>query len=63
MIDTAVCAVLRGRASDRSRPAEGASEFVDVHLDAVPAGWLVVPQVYVFAGERFDRVAESFFGS
>ncbi|CAL9332514.1 hypothetical protein [Streptomyces sp. enrichment culture] len=40
---------------------EGASEFIDLRLDAV-RGAFVVPQVNVFDGEGFEEVAESFFG-
>jgi hypothetical protein len=39
----------------------GASEFINVHLDRIGSGY-VIPQVYVFAGEGFDDVAENFFG-
>lgn len=39
----------------------GASEFINVHLDRIGRGY-VIPQVYVFAGEGFDEVAENFFG-
>ena len=40
---------------------QGASEFINVHLDRIGRGY-VIPQVYVFAGEGFDEVAENFFG-
>jgi hypothetical protein len=39
----------------------GATEFIDLHRDAVEAKY-VVPQVNVYAGEVFDQVAESTFG-
>lgn len=39
----------------------GASEFVDVDLAEV-AKDVLVPQVLVFSGERFDQLAEGFFG-
>jgi hypothetical protein len=39
----------------------GASEFIDIDLKSVKAKY-VVPQVNVFSGEGFDKVAESFFG-
>lgn len=39
----------------------GASEFIDLDLNAVSARY-VVPQVNVFAGEGFAEAAESFFG-
>jgi hypothetical protein len=40
---------------------EGATEFINIHLDQLGRGY-VVPQVYVFSGEGFDDVAENFFG-
>jgi hypothetical protein len=39
---------------------DGATEFIDVPLDT--PGRYVVPQVYIYAGESFDEVAESLFG-
>jgi hypothetical protein len=39
---------------------KGATEFIDVPLSA--SGHYVVPQVYIYAGESFDEVAESMFG-
>jgi hypothetical protein len=38
----------------------GATEFIDVPLTL--GGRYVVPQVYVYAGESFEEVAESMFG-
>jgi hypothetical protein len=38
----------------------GATEFIDVPLTV--GGHYVVPQVYIYAGESFDEVAESMFG-
>ncbi|MCI4066873.1 hypothetical protein MRQ36_31655 [Micromonospora sp. R77] len=38
----------------------GATEFIDVPLTV--RGHYVVPQVYIYAGESFDDVAESMFG-
>jgi hypothetical protein len=38
----------------------GATEFIDVPLTV--RGRYVVPQVYIYAGESFDEVAESMFG-
>ncbi|WP_426514776.1 hypothetical protein ACPPVO_38490 [Dactylosporangium sp. McL0621] len=38
----------------------GATEFIDVPLTV--GGRYVVPQVYIYAGESFDEVAESMFG-
>ncbi|GAB2855140.1 TerD family protein [Lentzea nigeriaca] len=46
---------------DVTDAADGATEFIDVHLDALNARY-VVPQVNVYAGEGFDEVAESMFG-
>ncbi|MCX4967567.1 TerD family protein [Streptomyces sp. NBC_00654] len=40
---------------------DGASEFIDLRLDAV-RGTFIVPQVNIFAGEGFEEVEESFFG-
>ncbi|MFC6017614.1 hypothetical protein ACFP2T_15530 [Plantactinospora solaniradicis] len=45
---------------DITDATDGATEFVDVPL-TVRAHY-VVPQVYVYAGESFDEVAESMFG-
>ncbi|MEV6923848.1 hypothetical protein AB0M46_04950 [Dactylosporangium sp. NPDC051485] len=39
---------------------DGATEFIDVPLAV--RGHYVVPQVYIYAGESFDDVAESMFG-
>lgn len=39
----------------------GASEFVDIRL-AEATHPIVIPQVNVFSGERFDEAAEAFFG-
>ncbi|MEV0383286.1 hypothetical protein [Nonomuraea sp. NPDC050643] len=41
--------------------AQGASEFVDIRLaDATLP--IIIPQVSIYAGERFDEAAEAFFG-
>jgi hypothetical protein len=40
---------------------EGATEFINIHLDQVGRSY-VVPQVYVYSGEGFDHVAENLFG-
>ncbi|MEV0457250.1 hypothetical protein [Catellatospora methionotrophica] len=45
---------------DVTEAADGATEFIDVPLTV--GGHYVVPQVYVYAGESFDEVAESMFG-
>ncbi|WP_344073554.1 hypothetical protein [Streptomyces crystallinus] len=46
---------------DITDAAEGASEFINLRLGAV-RGTHVVPQVYIFSGEGFEQVEESFFG-
>jgi stress response protein SCP2 len=46
---------------DITSAPNGASEFVDLRLDAVDGAY-IVPQVYVYRGEGFDEVDESFFG-
>lgn len=46
---------------DLTEASQGATEFIDVTLGDIRARH-VVPQVYVFAGEGFDEVAESLFG-
>ncbi|MFI5842477.1 hypothetical protein ACIA8K_22495 [Catenuloplanes sp. NPDC051500] len=45
---------------DITSAADGATEFIDVPLAA--SSDIVVPQVYIYAGESFDEVAESMFG-
>ncbi|MCP3805079.1 hypothetical protein NLX83_38025 [Allokutzneria sp. A3M-2-11 16] len=45
---------------DITNAKTGATEFIDVPL--ATKGHYVVPQVYVYAGESFDEVAESMFG-
>ncbi|MFT2019321.1 hypothetical protein ACMA1D_26265 [Streptomyces sp. 796.1] len=46
---------------DITNAPEGASEFINLRLGAV-RGASIVPQVYIYAGEGFHEVAESFFG-
>ena len=46
---------------DITQAPEGATEFINVHLDRIGQGY-VIPQVFVFSGEGFDDVAENFFG-
>ncbi|MGW4206565.1 TerD family protein [Lentzea sp. NPDC004789] len=46
---------------DVTDATDGATEFLDLHRDAIDAKY-VVPQVNIFSGERFDEVAESMFG-
>ena len=45
---------------DITEAPDGATEFIDVPLTL--GGRYVVPQVYIYAGESFDEVAESMFG-
>jgi hypothetical protein len=40
---------------------DGASEFINIRLTHLGRGF-IVPQVYIYAGEGFDEVEESFFG-
>lgn len=46
---------------DVTDATDGATEFLDLHRDAIGAKY-VVPQVNIYSGERFDEVAESTFG-
>nr|WP_062334664.1 hypothetical protein [Herbidospora sakaeratensis] len=46
---------------DLTEAPHGASEFVDVRL-AQATRPIIIPQVDVFSGERFDDAAEAFFG-
>ncbi|HEX4830000.1 MAG TPA: TerD family protein [Trebonia sp.] len=46
---------------DITSAPEGASEFINVHLDRLGRGF-VIPQVFVYSGEGFGEVAESLFG-
>ncbi|WP_208758965.1 hypothetical protein [Microbispora triticiradicis] len=46
---------------DLTDAAEGASEFIDIRLPHATQP-IVIPQVHVYAGERFDEAAEAFFG-
>lgn len=45
---------------DITEATNGATEFIDMPLTS--GGHYVVPQVYIYAGESFDEVAESMFG-
>ncbi|WP_432827156.1 hypothetical protein [Dactylosporangium sp. CA-092794] len=45
---------------DITEAENGATEFIDVPLTV--GGRYVVPQVYIYAGESFDEVAEAMFG-
>lgn len=49
-----------GDITDAPAP-RGATEFINIHLDRIGRGY-IIPQVYVYAGEGFDEVAENFFG-
>ncbi|NKE57223.1 TerD family protein [Lentzea sp. PSKA42] len=46
---------------DVTDATNGATEFIDLHRDAMDAKY-VVPQVNIYSGEGFDDVAESMFG-
>ncbi|WP_406087572.1 hypothetical protein [Streptomyces virginiae] len=46
---------------DITNAPDGASEFIDLRLDAV-RGTCIVPQVDIYSGEGFEEVEESFFG-
>jgi stress response protein SCP2 len=46
---------------DLTEAPDGATEFVDVKLSGIRRD-VVVPEVHVYSGERFDQVAEGFFG-
>ncbi|MER7988826.1 hypothetical protein ABTY53_25000 [Streptomyces noursei] len=58
---TALTAVGGEHSGDITEAPDGASEFINLRLAAVP-GTFVVPQVHLFSGEGFEEVAESFFG-
>ena len=46
---------------DITEAPDGATEFIDIDLHTVEAKY-ILPVVYVYSGERFNEVAESFFG-
>ncbi|WP_336211577.1 hypothetical protein [Nonomuraea sp. LPB2021202275-12-8] len=46
---------------DLTEAPEGASEFVNIRL-ADASRPIIIPQVHIYAGERFDEAAEAFFG-
>ncbi|GII94074.1 TerD family protein [Sinosporangium siamense] len=46
---------------DLTQAARGASEFIDIRL-ADATRTIIIPQVDIYAGERFDEAAEAFFG-
>ncbi|MCK7624303.1 TerD family protein [Streptomyces sp. RS10V-4] len=58
---TALTGVGGEHSGDITEAPDGASEFINLRLDAVP-GTFIVPQVNIFSGEGFEEVAESFFG-
>ncbi|MET8576796.1 hypothetical protein [Streptomyces sp. NPDC005012] len=58
---TALTAVGGAHSGDVTEAPHGASEFIDLRLDAVQGAFLV-PMVHVYSGEGFEEVAESFFG-
>ena len=58
---TALTEIGGEHSGDITEAPEGASEFINLRLDAVP-GTFIVPQVNIFSGEGFDVVEESFFG-
>ncbi|MFE6870398.1 TerD family protein [Kitasatospora sp. NPDC057692] len=58
---TALTDVGGEHSGDITEAPEGASEFINLRLDAV-RGAYIVPQVNIFSGEGFEEVEESFFG-
>ncbi|MGP3920037.1 hypothetical protein [Nonomuraea sp. 10N515B] len=46
---------------DLTEAPDGASEFINIRL-AEAARPIIIPQVNIYAGERFDEAAEAFFG-
>jgi hypothetical protein len=58
---TALTAVGGAHSGDITGAPDGATEFIDLDLSAV-RGAYIVPMVNVYSGERFQEVAESFFG-
>ena len=46
---------------DLTDATDGATEFIDIRLPAVTRK-MILPQVYIYAGEGFDQAQESFFG-
>ncbi|MGY3684644.1 TerD family protein [Streptomyces sp. TE33382] len=58
---TALSDVGGAHSGDITDAPDGASEFIDLRLDAV-RGTFIVPQVNIYAGEGFEEVEESFFG-
>ncbi|MEU7552557.1 TerD family protein [Streptomyces sp. NPDC044571] len=58
---TALTEVGGEHSGDITDAPDGASEFINLRLDAV-RGAFIVPQVNIYAGEGFEEVEESFFG-
>ncbi|EGG45277.1 TerD family protein [Streptomyces griseoaurantiacus] len=58
---TNLTAVGGKHSGDITEAPDGATEFIELSLDRV-RGTFIVPQVNIFAGERFEEVEESFFG-
>lgn len=58
---TALADVEGEHSGDVTEAPEGASEFINLRLDAV-RGTFIVPQVNIYSGEGFEDVEESFFG-
>ena len=58
---TALSEIGGEHSGDITDAPDGASEFINLRLDAV-RGTFIVPQVNIFSGEGFDVVEESFFG-
>lgn len=58
---TALKDVGGSHSGDITDAPDGASEFINLRLDAV-RGTFVVPEVDIFSGEGFEQVEESFFG-
>ncbi|MBG0829037.1 hypothetical protein HS041_14795 [Planomonospora sp. ID67723] len=46
---------------DLTDASDGASEFIDIRLSEANRP-IIIPQVNIYAGERFDEAAEAFFG-
>ena len=46
---------------DLTQAEHGASEFINIRLDAVPRRF-IIPQVHIYTGEGFGEAKEAFFG-
>ncbi|MEU4345865.1 TerD family protein [Streptomyces sp. NPDC023838] len=58
---TALTEIGGEHSGDITDAPDGASEFINLRLDAV-RGTFIVPQVNIYSGEGFEEVEESFFG-